>query len=404
MTSPRRQPAMTGTSEQLGEPDEVGRRPGAEDAAAGEDHRPAGPRRGTGATARTSSAPVGAARARRCRLSRGIRRDDLVEEVLRERQENRAGPADRAPRGSRRRRRPATSAASVGSAARLGETADRRRPGRSPGTPRGRAARARPGRRARTSGVESWRRGVDADREVGGADGARSGARRRATGQLAVGLGHERGARPRGASRRRGCRAAPRPSRRPRKLAGHGERVPDAGGAEGVGDEPADGPRPAPAARRLGGRLVDSARLGVGGSSAAIGVSARGGASTRLRRRHRLGFDVGSAWLRRPPVPAQWRPVPAQARLDGSARTRRPARLSAARLGRAASTGAVRPRPRTPSDRRRPVADPAVRLGRRVDCVAAPSSSRRRPLARRPSRGRVRATTTTATTIITTRA
>ena len=80
-------------------------------------------------------------------------------------------------------------------------------------------------------------RGVDPDRQVGRPDRARPEAGRRSAGQLSVGLGHERGralvpgrddADPGVAERLEDAEEA---------LAGDGERVADAGGAQGLGHE-----------------------------------------------------------------------------------------------------------------------------------------------------------------------
>ena len=66
---------------------------------------------------------------------------------------------------------------------------------------------------------------------------------RRPPGQLAVRLGHER--RRALVAGRHDADAGPfeRVEEAEEGLAGHGEGVPDAGRPEGVGDEPADGPR-----------------------------------------------------------------------------------------------------------------------------------------------------------------
>src|SRR4029079_10675058 len=85
-------------------------------------------------------------------------------------------------------------------------------------------------------------RRMDADREIGRADRARADGRGRAAGELAVGLGHERG----GALVARGdapdAGGVETLEEAEEALAGHGERVPDADGAQGVRDEPPDGP------------------------------------------------------------------------------------------------------------------------------------------------------------------
>ena len=140
--------------EELGEAGQLGRRPGAQDARTGQDHRAA--RRGQefddGAELLVGRARDG----RPDRIEPGIVGHRLIEQVLGQRQEDRAGPA------------------AEGLADRLGHRAgDRRRPrrarrptwrgrrgsppGRSPGTPRGHGTGARPGRRSRTSGSKSCR-------------------------------------------------------------------------------------------------------------------------------------------------------------------------------------------------------------------------------------------------------
>jgi enoyl-CoA hydratase/carnithine racemase len=117
--------------------------------------------------------------------------------------------------------------------------------------------------------------GVDPDGEVGRADRPGPEAHRRSPGQLPVGLGHER----RGAfvARRHDADAGAfeRVEQAQKGLAGHGEGIPDAGRAEGVGDEPADGPRAG----------VDD-RFEVGRSH---GVGRSGGVGRRLDTRVRLG-------------------------------------------------------------------------------------------------------------------
>ena len=118
--------------------------------------------------------------------------------------------------------------------------------------------------------------GVDPDGEVGRADRARPEAHRRPPGQLAVRLGHER----RGAfvAGRDDADAGPfeRVEEAEEGLAGHREGVPDAGRPERVGDEPADGPRPG-----VDDRLEVGWSHGVGRSA---GVGELASASSRPRR------------------------------------------------------------------------------------------------------------------------
>ena len=76
------------------------------------------------------------------------------------------------------------------------------------------------------------------------ADGARPEADRRATGQLPVGLGHERGGALVAGRDDPDPGAVERVEQPEERFAGDGERVADAGGAERVGDEATDGSRP----------------------------------------------------------------------------------------------------------------------------------------------------------------
>ena len=125
-------------------------------------------------------------------------------------------------------------------------------------------------------GVESWRAVWMPMARFAAADGARPEADRRAAGQLAVRLGHERG----------GALVARRDDADPgglegveqaeERLAGHGEGVADAGRAERVGDEPADGPR---SGRRRPARL--RARSAASGSTSVVGSARRARRSAR---------------------------------------------------------------------------------------------------------------------------
>ena len=180
-------------------------------------------------TARISSGVARAAGPRERR--RRVELDDLVEEVLGQRQQDRSGSsaerlADRLVHDGRdlvRGRR-------LGGP--LGEPAERR-------DLVDLLERLAPEVRALDLADEREHRArvlagrVDPDREVRAADGPRREARRRSAGQLAVGLGHER----------RGALVAGRDDADPdvaerieqpeERLAGHGERVPDAGRAQG---------------------------------------------------------------------------------------------------------------------------------------------------------------------------
>ena len=245
MTSARRQRGDDRDLQELGEAQQLGRRPGAEDAAAGEDHRPLGRREqlddgtdvGVG-----RRAPVRAGRHRRGR------RSGAGSSSRSSGSESRTGPG-RPP--SAWRSASADGRCHVGGLARLGGPlgqADRSsRPGRSPGMPRDPGALARPGRRARTSGVESWRAVWMPIARLARADRARADARRGPAGQLPVRLGHERGAALVAGGDDPDPGVAERIEQPEERLAGDRERVADAGRAQGVGDEPADRPRSAAA-------------------------------------------------------------------------------------------------------------------------------------------------------------
>ena len=193
-------------------------------------------------------------------------------------------------------------------------------------------------------------RRVDADGEVGRADGARPEARRRPAGELPVGLGRERGA----ALVARGHDPDPgrleRVQDRQEALARHGERDPDAGRAQRGGDQLRDRRR----RRRLrGGPRRRSARDGVG-SSASSAASARRSSASRSSSAARrgsscLGVPSSASRARRPRVAGgldrRSRPHRRRARprrlIGRAARRRR--RLG---LGRAASSAHRRsPRP-----------------------------------------------------------
>ena len=141
---------------------------------------------------------------------------------------------------------------------------------------------------------------VDADGQVAGADGARGQARRGATGQLPVGLGHERGR----ALVARGddpdAGVAERVEQPEERLAGDGEGVADPGRAQGVGDQPADGPRCVRIGCLRGRGVVVLGRGRVSGL--ALGGRRFGGRARRLGVRLRCRRRVGDRLrLRRRP-------------------------------------------------------------------------------------------------------
>ena len=136
--------------------------------------------------------------------------------------------------------------------------------------------------------------GMDADREVRGADGAGRETDRRAAGQLAVGLGHERrGALVAGADDpdAGGVEALEQAEE---AFARHGERVADADGAEGVGDVPADAAGGFGLGRAAGSGSAAGSGVGLGGGLGLGGGSGSGSAAARVRAR-RPAAGSGSA-------------------------------------------------------------------------------------------------------------
>ena len=286
--------------EELGEAQELGRGPGAQDAAAGEDHRSAG--------ARQQLDDGGQLLGRRSRDARtvGLRpleQHDLVEQVLRQRQEDRPGTAgQRLADGLRHDARDVLGAARLRRP--LGEAAD----GRDLVDLLERLAALERAldladEREHRAGVLAG--GVDPDGQVGAADGPGAEAGGRAAGQLPVGLGHERRTALVAGGHDPDPRVGERVEQPEERLAGHGERVPDAGGAQGVRDEPADGPglgRLRPRVRPARAAASGSAALGLGrrsGSAASGSGSARLGLGrprpprARPPRRGRLGRGLG---------------------------------------------------------------------------------------------------------------
>ena len=292
--------------------------------------------------------------------------------------------ADRVPDGRRdvRRRR--------GSRRRGGAARRTWSPGRSPGTPRGRGiARSTCPTRANI-GLESWRAVWMPIARFAAPTARVASADRRAAGELAVGLGHERrrslvaGADDPDAGRVEALEQAEE------ALAGHGERVADADGAEGVGDEPADGsgglgfglPARARGRRALARARARRPALGFGlgrrARASGLGGGSASGSGSRLRLRlgvglrDRLGFEFGRRFgLRlgfaapRPRVPAPAQPRRAQPRrpLDGH----RSERHRPSGPGRASSRP---PRVRSSSVSTRPVRRPWQATSPRTTTIA----------------------------------
>ncbi len=293
-----------GHVEELGEAEELGRGPGAQDAAAGEDHRPTGARQQLDDSRQLLRR--GARDARTVRV-RALEQHDLVEQVLRQRQQDRARSAGEGladglrhdPRdvlGAARLRRP------------LGEAADRRD---LVDLLEGLAALERAldlaDQREHRAGILAG--GVDPDGQVGAADGAGAEAGSGAARQLPVRLGHERGTALVAGRHDPDPRVGERVEEAEERLARHGERVPHAGGAQAVGDEPADGPR-------LGGlHGFGLGRVGLDGPGARLGARLAARARRPLRARppgrrpppHRrsprgrsAGWDLARSWSDRP--------------------------------------------------------------------------------------------------------
>ena len=330
-------------------------------------------------TARTSSGSGSdAARAATCRAAVPAG-SDLVEEVLGER---RGAPGRAGRRAPARTASPTTvgrSATAVAAPARMaGQAADRRRLV----DLLERLAAAERALDLADEGEHRRRvlaRGVDPDREVGGADGARAERRRRPAGELAVGLRHERGR----ALVARGDDADPGRlealEQAEEALAGHRERVADAGGPQGVGDEPADGPR-AGLGRRVGG----------------FAARRRARRPTRHRGRHL------AARLRRAADSALAAPARRRDRVDGGVsvafgQVRVGVDVLGCRLDLASGAASTRLRSPRPPASARPSWRPGRRLRRRPprrrgDPSPVAGSRSRRPLvghqrtsARRPS-------------------
>ena len=272
--------------EQLGEPGQLGRGPRAQDAAAGQDDRA---------------------------LGRGEELDDRAD-LLVGRRAATAGPrgldAGRRPASARRAGPPgATGGPGPGgppSAWRIASAIDRgdvaracaarrptwrarraSRPGRSPGTPRGRGRRARPGRSTTNIGVESWRavwipmaRFAPPTARVPRQTAGRPVSWPWASAMNAAAAFVARRDDP-------DPGALERVEQPEERLARDGERVADAGRAQRVGDEPADGPR---AGRR---RPARARRRVLGSASASASATGSASASGPARRARRFGVGSG---------------------------------------------------------------------------------------------------------------
>ena len=240
--------------QQFRELQQLGRRAGAQDAAAGEDDRALG--RGEQLDDRTQVLVGGSCRARSPGVHARIVGRRLIEQVLRERQQDRPGPpAERLADGLGHDRGDVRRLAGLGG------------PFRQPADGRDRLdllERLVPAMRVLDLADDREHRGrvlagrVDADGEIRGPDAARAEADGGSTRELAVGLGHERGAALVAGGDDADAGITERVEEAQERFAGHGERVADAGAAQGVGDEAADGPwalgggcarRPAPLQR-----------------------------------------------------------------------------------------------------------------------------------------------------------
>ena len=245
--------------EEFGEAGQLRRRSRAQDTGAGQDHRPAGAGQELDDVADLVVGRAGDGRPGR--VDANVVGHGLVEEILGQRQQDRARPAaeglpDRLGHGHR-------------------DVLDRVRLDRPLGEPaEGRDLVDLLERLTTDEGPldladRDEHRGrilacrVDPDPQVGATDGARPEGDRRSSGQLAVGLGHERGA------VLVACRDDPDAGalegveQAEERFARDGERVAHAGGPQRVGDEPTDGPRTGRFDRdvRLGRDIGSSARL-----------------------------------------------------------------------------------------------------------------------------------------------
>ena len=220
-------------AQQLGEACQVRRRAGPQDPRPGQDQRPLRIRKQTEHGADIVVGRTG--RRWTAELDPGLTRDGLVEQVLGKRQQDRAGPAaEGLLDGFRERARKLVDGSRLG--APLGKPPE--------GLGLVDLLECLPAAIVsldladdREHRCRVLQRGVDPDRQVGRPNRARPEAGRRSAGQLSVGLGHER------------CRAlvpgrddadpdvAERLEDAEEALAGDGERVADAGGAQGLGHE-----------------------------------------------------------------------------------------------------------------------------------------------------------------------
>ena len=225
-----------GDLEELREPGQLRGGPRAQDAATGQDDRPLGR-----CQELDDRADLVVGRARRTGpdgLGRGIVRHRLVEEVLRQREQHGPGTtSERLARRLRDRRWDLARIARLGCP--LGETAQcRDLVDLLERVPAQQVPLHLPDRHEHRSRIRAGR--VDADRQVCGADRPRPEADRGSAGQLAMRFGHECGCSlvPRGDDADPGgLEGVEEPEER---LTGDRERVANARGPEGVGDEAAD--------------------------------------------------------------------------------------------------------------------------------------------------------------------
>ena len=236
-------------AKELGEPEQLGRGPRPEDAGTGEDHRTAGGRHQLDRGAQLLG--LGPARSGSRRIVRGSGGDDLVDQILRNREERWSWPrSDCGANGVADGSRKILDGRELDGVP--GEAADRRR---LVDLLECLATEERPidltNEDEHRGGVLACR--VDPDREVRRSDGPRPQGDRRAAGQLPVGLGHE-------CSRTLVAgRDDPDPcpietlEKTEEALAGHREGISHPGGAKRIGDEPADRAR---AGRRRADRFL----------------------------------------------------------------------------------------------------------------------------------------------------
>ena len=277
MTSPRRQAAIDRDMEQLGEPGQLGRGSRTQHPCARQDHRTPG-----GGEQLDDGADVFGGRPCRRRASRVGRFElgHLVEEVLREREQDRTRPTGQGlahglRHGRRDILRPPGLDGPLGEAAERPDLVDL-------------LERLAPAEVALDLPDEDEHRarvlasGVDADRQVRAADRSRRETGGRSTGQLSVRLRHE-GRAALVTSRHDPDAGVAQGIQQPQeRLAGHREGIPDTGGTQHIGDEPPNGPR-ADRGQDLGCDL-DTGRGGRHLAGSAAGLDGLGGRLDRVRR------------------------------------------------------------------------------------------------------------------------